>query len=215
MFFRETNKNIQRSFSFNFISSTISLIIIIILLFGTSPYSASAQQPTIQIPTVTGTPKGVTATVSLDQDFVNVRTGPGVFYEKIGYLLPGQQVPVKGRSPGGDWLFIEYLGVEGNRGWIYSPNVSLTAGSLAIIEPPPTPTPRVTVTIDPTLAAQFVITPVSTRLPTYTPAEPVEIPTFTDSTDSSIFSKLPMGLVIIVLGGFGIILGIFAFFQNR
>lgn len=186
-----------------------------LFLVGFLNQPVNAQQPRIQVPTVTGTPKGVTATVSMDQEFVNVRSGPGVFYEKIGYLLPGQQVPVKGRSAGGDWLYIEYLGVQGNRGWIYAPNVSLTAGSLSIIEPPPTPTPKVTSTIDPTLAAQFVITPIATRAPTFTVAQPIEIPTFTDTIDNTILSRMPMGLIILVLGGFGIILGIFAFFQNR
>ncbi len=187
----------------------------VLFLVGFINKPVHAQQERAQVPTVTGTPKGVTATVSMDQEFVNVRSGPGVFYEKIGYLLPGQQVPVKGRSVGGDWLYIEYLGVQGNRGWIYAPNVSLTAGSLSIIEPPPTPTPKVTSTIDPTLAAQFVITPVATRAPTFTIAQPIEIPTFTDAIENSILNKMPMGLIILVLGGFGIILGIFAFFQNR
>jgi len=54
---------------------------------------------------------------------------------------------------------IVYLGTPGSQGWIYAPYVSLTPGELPIIEPPPTPTPLYTTTIDPTLAAQFVMTP--------------------------------------------------------
>ena len=50
-------------------------------------------------------------------------------------------------------------------------------GPLPIVEPPPSPTPQYTATIDPTLAAQFVITIQPTRLPTFTEPAPIVIPT--------------------------------------
>ena len=50
-------------------------------------------------------------------------------------------------------------------------------GFLPIIEPQDTPTPLVTSTIDPTLAAQFIVTAIPSRLPTFTPPSPLEIPT--------------------------------------
>lgn len=78
-----------------------------------------------------------------------------------------------------------------------------TPGELPIIEPPPTPTPLYTTTIDPTLAAQFVMTPVPTNLPTFTPAQPLVIPTFTDAPGTSAIGGVPMGLVILIFWDWG------------
>ena len=174
------------------------------------------QQPTIAIPTVTGTPKGVTATVPINQEeSVNVRSGPGVFFDKVGVLLPGQEAPVIGRSAGGDWVMMDYPGAPNNIGWIYAPVVQISPGELPIIEPPPTPTPLITQTINPTLAAQFISTPNPTRLPTYTPSDPLVIPTYEDISRSSVLGGIPMGLVILFIGGLGSLLAIFSVIRNR
>jgi uncharacterized protein YraI len=174
------------------------------------------QQPTIAIPTVTGTPKGVTATVLLNQEeSINVRSGPGVFFDKVGVLLPGQEAAVIGRSAGGDWILIDYPGGPENKGWIYAPVVQISPGELPIIEPPPTPTPAQTQTINPTLAAQFINTPNPTRLPTFTPAEPLVVPTYSDMTTTSFLGGIPMGLVILVIAGLGGLLAIFSVVKSR
>ena len=129
----------------------------------------------------TGQPgSGITATVLIDDNpDINVRSGPGVDYELVGKLLPGQQVPALGRSVGGDWVQIEFAGGPEGKAWVYSYLVSLS-GSVPVVEPPATPTPRVTPTIDPTLAAQFIIEIPATRLPTFTPPPPLAIPTYTE-----------------------------------
>ena len=174
-----------------------------------------SQQPTVLISTVTGTPVGVMAVVRLDQENqINVRSGPGVFFDNVGVLLPGQKVPALGRTAGGDWILVQYPGTQGGSGWIYAPLVSLTSGTLSIIEPPSTPTPAITQTIDPTLAAQFIQTPIPTRLPTFTPAPPVIIPTFTDYSGSTP-GLIPVGLIIIVLIGLGLLIGLFIYIQGR
>ncbi len=139
-----------------------------ILLLGTSQAAAS---PPLQEPTVTGTPEGP---MILVPEQVNVRLGPSTDYEKVGVLIAAQRAPALGRSPGGEWIQIFYPGVRGNVAWVYAPFVVLETGQrlLPIIEPPPTSTPRVTRTIDPTLAAQFNLNSAPpTRLPTFTPAE--------------------------------------------
>ncbi len=141
--------------------------------------------PAAQEPTVTGTPEGP---VILVPEQVNVRLGPSIEYEKVGVLVAGQRAPALGRSPGGDWIQIFYPGVPGNVAWVYAPFVTLETGQrlLPIIEPPPTPTPRVTATIDPTLAAQFNLAEAPpTRLPTFTPAAAVVQPTYALSTGAS------------------------------
>lgn len=201
------------------ISILLILIVFIISLSGTVTVEASdySQMPTINIPTVTGTPTGPLITVKQDaeQDQINVRSGPGTFYDKVGVLLTGQQAPAKGKSVGGEWILIDYPGVVGGTAWVYAPLVDLTPGSLPIVEPPPTPTPLVTPTIDPTLAAQFIVTSAPTRLPTFTEPAPLVIPTFTDNAGSRMPGGIPVGLIIFSLAGLGILVGLFTLSQRR
>jgi len=170
------------------------------------------QIPTVAIPTVTGTPLGPMATVrrDTDQEQINVRAGPSGRYDIIGILISGQQVPALGRTPGGDWVQIYYPGVPGSVGWVYSPLVSVD-GNIPIVEPPPTPTPRTTATIDPTLAAQFIVEVPPTRLPTFTSPPPLVIPTFVVGATPRGAGSVPMGFVIIglaVIGFFGTIISL-------
>jgi hypothetical protein len=198
----------------------VGLILIAGLAFGsgllsTIPALAGEhnQIPTVAIPTVTGTPQGAIITVknSGNQDQINVRSGPGTIgYDIVGVLVVSQTAPALGRTPGGDWIQIVYPGVPGGVAWVYAPLVDL-AGTVPIVEAPPTPTPRVTPTIDPTLAAQFLIDIQPTRLPTYTPPPPISIPTFEPVNTLGSNSRLPMGFVIIgltVLGLFGMLISV-------
>ncbi|NLF50056.1 MAG: hypothetical protein GX577_02870 [Leptolinea sp.] len=196
------------------------LVSLTIILFGLqmTPVEASGlpQLPTVSIPTVTGTPIGAAVTVKLDQEQINVRSGPGTLYPKVGVLLAGQVIPAKGKSPGGDWILVDYPGVEGGTAWLYAPLVDLVPGSvLNVVEPPPTPTPQITATIDPTLAAQFIVTSVPTRLPTFTPPGPLVIPTFQNVEASAINTGVPPGLIIISLLTIGGLLGVVSFIQRR
>jgi uncharacterized protein YraI len=56
-------------------------------------------------------PAGVTATATTT---VRVRSGPGTDFEQVGSVDVGATVPVLGKNPAGDWLYIEANGV---RGW--------------------------------------------------------------------------------------------------
>ncbi len=186
---------------------TLLLAGIVGFLFS-SPASelVQAQQPTGDIPTVTGTPEGAFVTVNQDLDSVNVRSGPSsYFYPRVGVLVKGQVAPALGRSSGGDWIMIGYTGAPGNVGWIYAPNVSLTAQNfLPVVDAPPTPTPLSTPTIDPTLAAAFIVPETPTRMPTFTPPPPLAIPTFVDEAQVN-ETRIPMGLVIFSLGLIGVL----------
>lgn len=164
---------------------------------------------------VTGTAVGVTITVKLDQEQINVRSGPGTTYSLVGVLLAGQKVPAKGRSVGGEWILVVYPGAPGGLGWVYAPLVDPSGGALPVVEPPPTPTPLVTATIDPTLAAQFIITTIPTRLPAFTQAPPLVIPTYQAVSGGFSAGGVPMGLVIVALAALGIFLGIFSLAQGR
>ena len=174
--------------------------------------SAAAVQPT-----VTATIGGLNATLREDEPQYNVRSGPSTSaYPVIGMLLPGQTVLIKGRSPGGEWVEIYFPGVPGNVGWVASIYLNIPPGlSVPISEPPPTPAPQYTATIDPTLAAQFIVTPVPTRLPTFTPPPPLVIPTLPPATSASAIGGVPMEMVILILAGLGVFLGLVSLIRGR
>jgi hypothetical protein len=175
------------------------------------PASNSLSLAAAAQPTVTGTPAGPTILVP---DLVNVRLCPQVTCDLVGVLIAGQTAPALGRSPGGDWIQIAYAGVPGNVAWVFAPLVVLQpsqAGGLPVVEPPPTPTPRVTATIDPTLAAQFNLNPITpTRLPTFTPAPPVIVPTFVPGEAQSVGGFPPILLILglTVVGVFGLVISV-------
>lgn len=154
------------------------------------------------------TPTGVLATVIYAEQ-INVRSGPStVYYPIIGQLFPGDNVPALGISPGREWVQISYPGGVGGIGWVYASFVSLSGGELRVVEPPPTPTPLVTATIDPTLAAAFNIPPTQTRIPTFTPPPPLDVPQFTDEG-----TQRPRGaafgifiMILMIIGAAGLVL---------
>ena len=157
--------------------------IMILGLFDPGNPPALAQQPTGSIATVTGTPAGPVITV--DQSIPNIRVfaGPSSFdYPAIGVLLGNETAPAIGRADGReDWIMIRYPGVPNAIGWVYGPYVKLSPGALLpLIEVPATPTPISTPTIDPTLEAAFIGQQTPTRLPTFTPPAPLDLPSFTD-----------------------------------
>ncbi len=159
---------------------------------------------------MTGTPLGPQIVVP---EQVNVRSGPstGPEYDLIGVLIAGQRAPAIGRSAGGLWIQIEYPGVPGNVAWVYAPFVVIepAAANLPIVEPPPTATPRVTATIDPTFAAQFNLSDITpTRLPTYTPAPPIAQATFTPADAVSRGGIPPIATIagLVLIGMFGLLI---------
>ena len=185
-------------------------VLFFILVFENVEAARLEQIPTISIPTVTSSPSGAIAIVTLEQDQINVRSGPNTNYPVIGVLIAGQQVPAFGRTVGGDWVQIAYPGVPGGVAWVYSPLVRIE-GSLPLVEPPPTPTPMTTPTVDPTLAAQFIIEVPPTRQATFTAPAPLAIPTFQIEPSQMRTGNIPMGLIIVglaVIGSFGVLISL-------
>jgi hypothetical protein len=173
---------------------------------------AAAQQPTGNIPTVTGTPSGPFVTAK--SEGANVRAGPSTFdYPIIGVLVPGETAPAIGKSPAGYWIQIVYLGAPGGVGWVYAENVFIFPGFLPIVEPPPTATPRTTPTINPTFAAAFQVQTTPTRLPTFTPPPPLATLNFESATRTG--SRVPMGFVILGLAVVGILGAVISFLRGR
>jgi len=179
---------------------------LVLFLAETSFVQASDtyQQPTVAIATVTGTPSGPIAIVYSDpEDQINVRSGPGVNYPKVGVLINRQEVPALAKTEGGIWIKIVYPGVPEGVAWVYAPYVRVKE-ELPIIPKPPTPTPETTPTIDPTLASQFISEIPPTRKPTFTPPPPLIIPTYDSSPITSGAGGLPSGFIILVLVSIGV-----------
>jgi len=148
----------------------------------------------------TPTPSGPYIVCCQNNDHVNVRTGPGTVYDQVGVLVLGQSAPALGESVAADWVEIQYPGTPSGLGWVYAPVVEVfTLGqSLSVVEPPATPTPLVTATIDPTLAAQFS-SMLPTRMPTYTAGVPPTQVTFAPVSVSGGSHGLPPAAVVIGL----------------
>ncbi len=164
--------------------------------------------------TATPAPNGPSAYITQTySEAINVRTGPStVDYPTIGQLAVGVTAPALATSPHHEWIEISFPGGPGGVGWIYAANVTLT-GTLQVVEPPPTATPLATATIDPTLVAAFQIEPTVTRLPTFTPAPPLVIPTYPDPTEP--VAGFPIGGIIFVVVVLGMLVLVVSFFGRR
>jgi hypothetical protein len=194
-----------------------SLLIPPVILFGLMlavPFGTVvlAQQPSETPTFAPETTSGMYITVITNEPQINVRLGPGsIAYPIVGTLLQGETAPALGRSPGGDWIQIQLDSAPNGKGWVYSPLVAVSPGSLRIVEPPPTSAPPATATIDPTLAAQFNAIPTSTRLPTFTPAPRVIVPVFTEK--APVVSRLPVSMASMIvffaiIGSLGFVLSL-------
>jgi hypothetical protein len=194
------------------------------VFFGTlgfnPPPLVHAQQPTGSIATVTGTPEGPSARVDTSlTEGILVYAGPSTFdYEPVGYLLANEVVYILGRAEDkNDWYQIYYPGVPGSVAWVYALYlVKLSVGGgIPIVEIPPTPTPNSTPTIDPTLEAAFIGQQTPTRLPTFTPPPPLELPLFSDVTTTPPTRGIPAGLIILSLGLFGFFGAVISYLRGR
>ena len=199
---------------------SISLALTIFLSLWTVSIQARPlrQIPTGSVPTVTGTVSGPMALILGDGqlDQLNVRSGPGTAgYEVVGVLTVGERVPALGISPKGEWVQIAYPGVPGGKAWVYRPYVQIDFGEPPIVAAPATPTPRVTPTIDPTLAAQYQIDVAPTRLPTYTPPPPFNQPTISLDIPANPPSRVPMGMIIVIMAVIGIFGMLLSFLGGR
>ncbi|MCB9110166.1 MAG: hypothetical protein H6634_02855 [Anaerolineales bacterium] len=187
----------------------------LLTLYASPEFTVVAQQPTGSIPTVTGTATGMIVRVNLDLEIVNVYSGPSSYlYPSVGILLVGQQVPALGISEDNNWIQVYYPGVPGSVAWVYGPYVTIIkTGRLPVIPAPNTPTPASTPTIDPTLAAAFIAPVTPTRLPTFTPPPDLVVPTFLPNLDAA--NRVPVGLIIIVLGFIGAFGTLISFLRGR
>jgi hypothetical protein len=180
-----------------------------VLVVGASlPTDVLAQEPTPDS-------SDVFVTVNYSEQ-INVRNGPGtVLYDIIGNMQPGESAQALGVSPGRDWVQIVFPAGPGGVGWVHTSLISLSSGNLPIVEPPPTVTPLVTSTIDPTLAAAYIFEPTVTRMPTFTPPPPLEVPKFTAMPAASAKNSVPLGALVFGSGLIGILGFLFSLLRRR
>ncbi len=103
----------------------------------TSPPSAIATPTATPEPSATPTETVPPSPhVQVGENGANVRVGPGLNYDRRGYMEAGAEAPVTGRY--GTWWEIEYLGAAG---WVYGEIVSaFSTDDVPVVQPPPAPT---------------------------------------------------------------------------
>ena len=166
-----------------FRAAIVALLVFIATGFDAAPARAETDTPT---PGPSVTPTFVpTATVGGPYVYVpekvNVRTGPATYFDQVGVLVAGQMAPALGRTEVGEWIQVEYPGAPGSQAWIYAALVTVRDAELmdlAVVVPPPTPTLSISTTLIYDTESGGPATAAATRLPTFTPAPPIVIPTF-------------------------------------
>ena len=80
---------------------------------------------------------------TVNQDNVEVRSGPSQEYPLIGHLSRGQTFTPNGRTPAGDWLQFSWEGMDS---WVHTQQLLVTdADQLPVVQDiPPPPPPGVT-----------------------------------------------------------------------
>jgi uncharacterized protein YraI len=200
----------------NWFHPTLLTLFIALIFLGTFFVSASPVVLALQLTATPASDSGMYIKVITEEPQINVRMGPSSsIYPIIGTLQTGSTVPALGRSLGGDWIQIEYAGAPNNAGWVYSPLVQVSPGTLRIVAPPPTPVQPATATIDPTLAAQFAILPTSTRQPTFTPPPLLTVPSYAEASSVNFTSSIPWGTIISALAALGSIGFLLSLFLRR
>ncbi len=203
---KTSSKLDRKTLAYRLIMATV-LIFATIIVFSSPKLvtNVQAQFPTVNMPTVTGSPQGpFVVVIGAEDEPANIRTGPNATYPKVGIMITGQTAPALGYF--GNYIQIVYPAAPGGKGWIYIPKAQLINGPVPVLEPPATETPSITNTIDPTLAAQFSVEQRTTQLPTFTEPPPLLIPTFQEVSTNTVPGGLPIGFVIVILFGLGLCL---------
>ncbi len=175
------------------------------LSFGAPIGAPGRQAPTPSLPPLRAE--------AYDQD-VNVRSGPGTDYERVGTLVRGQSGAILAQAQTvGVWLKIVYIGGPDNTGWVSQDVVRVVGdlGQAPTVEPPPTPTlpPVPTQAITTTVEARTTLG--AERLPTFTAPPPVPHPTLLPVQGVREGGGFPPAVLIIslfVLGGFGALISL-------
>ncbi len=117
-----------------------------VAVIGTPTFTPTATPS--QTPTYTPSPTPSQLQLIVISDTVNVRSGPGLFYEELGQLQRGSTATIVGANEDLSWFVIQY---RGGIGWVAAEFVEVfdpggLLNQLPIIQAPPTPIGGVTAT---------------------------------------------------------------------
>ena len=107
--------------------------------------AGNATQPTPTLPpappTAQATPTQCYASVTSNTD-ANIRSGPGLAYDVVGYLPTGGTARVAGQNDARTWWYIEFAGGPGGYAWIAGSvtTASCIPAALQVVAAPPLPT---------------------------------------------------------------------------
>jgi hypothetical protein len=116
------------------------IVIFILAACGRNPLqSPSALPPVTNTPPLPElTPIFTPETFALVEVNLNVRSGPGTQFEKIGLLVAGSKVTLRGRNSDGSWWQIVYPSAPGGLGWIAAEFTNSDHAGTVPIVPEPT-----------------------------------------------------------------------------
>ena len=103
-------------------------------------------EPPTAAPSPTAPPTPEPATLTVSNTTVNVRSGPGTNYARIGQVSRGQSFTITGKNASGDWWQFEY---NGQSAWVFGEMVTAQRSQEVTVAanipaPPPTPRPQPT-----------------------------------------------------------------------
>ncbi len=97
------------------------------------------------IDVTTAAPGAATVNILVD---LNIRSGPGVVYDRIGFFTKGATVPVLGRDPASGWWLVQCPPhIDAPQCWVSGGpeyTASTNADGVPVAQVPPTPTPEPT-----------------------------------------------------------------------
>ena len=140
------------------------------------------------VPSPTPTPT-VMAVVRNDSGQVNVRTGPGTAYKKVGTLIAGNQIQVLFASTDGKWTLVQLD--DGSQGWVSSSLVTLLNPSATV---PALTTPELTQYAQLSTAISLTSTALSPNTPqAFTAAAnaATHVPKINTATDVLAYCDIP------------------------
>ncbi|MFN8495988.1 MAG: SH3 domain-containing protein [Caldilineaceae bacterium] len=92
---------------------------------------------TVAVTPTTAVAKATGPQATVNDDLINIRSGPATTFDLVGSASKGQTFQIVGKNPQGDWWQI--CCVNGQKGWVYSPLVQAeNADQVAVAADMPT-----------------------------------------------------------------------------
>lgn len=106
-----------------------------------APPSGNNAQPAATTAPAAGNANNSAPSLTVTNEFVNVRTGPDTAYDKVGELKQNQTAPVKGKSADGNWWQVSFPSGQGGVGWVIKDYVqaNAAANNVPVASAPPKP----------------------------------------------------------------------------